>query len=256
MTTAINKATQVWNTINSNFAYLDEKIDDMGSGGLSYTATCPAITPVDGVATWSITHNLGTQDIMTALYSGGNKVEHNTLITSNNALTITFKASSSIAAGDYKIVVLASGASSDTSNLADKNLSNVTNTSNSCFDGQWVRSFLRIANSVEYPTSTKLTYDLSSYLPNDSFNYEIFLSATHYKQAVSGQARIEIETELITQSTILDSISGGSTRAMQSVACNILVGSGRTLSVCPLNWTVAGVFTINLLAYRRIGTNS
>ena len=58
-----------------------------------------------------VTHNLGTQAVVTALYSNGNKVEHNTLVTSNNAITVTFKASSAVTAGDYKIVVLASGGS-------------------------------------------------------------------------------------------------------------------------------------------------
>lgn len=91
----------------------NEIIDNLGSGGggASYSATCPAITPVDGVATWVVTHNLDTQAVVTALYSNGNKVEHNTLITSNNAITVTFKASSTVTAGSYKIVVLASGGS-------------------------------------------------------------------------------------------------------------------------------------------------
>lgn len=99
--------------------------NNSGGSGTSYTATCPAITPVDGVATWSVTHNLGSQAVVTALYSNNNKIEHNTLITSNNALTVTFKASSAVSAGDYKIVVLASGGSSgggvdaDLSNLSD-----------------------------------------------------------------------------------------------------------------------------------------
>lgn len=100
-----------------------------GGGGLSYSADCPAITPSSGVATWSVTHSLGTQAVITELYtSSGAKIEHNTLITSNNALTVSFKASSNIAVGDYKIVVLASGADANTSNLADKDLSNVTDT--------------------------------------------------------------------------------------------------------------------------------
>lgn len=95
-------------------------------GGTSYTASCPAITPVDGVATWTVTHNLGSQAVVTALYSNNNKIEHNTLITSNNALTVTFKASSTVSAGSYKIVVLASGGSSSGGSGADVDLSNIS----------------------------------------------------------------------------------------------------------------------------------
>lgn len=105
----------------------NEIIDNLGSSsGVSYTATCPAITPVDGVATWVVTHNLDTQAVVTALYSNGNKVEHNTLVTSNNAITVTFKASSAVTAGSYKIVVLASGGSGGGS-ADDTYTSNVKN---------------------------------------------------------------------------------------------------------------------------------
>ena len=99
----------------------NEIIDNLGSGGgASYSATCP------GVATWSVTHNLGTQAVVTALYSNGNKIEHNTLVTSNNAITVTFKASSAVTAGSYKIVVLASGGSGGGS-ADDTYTSNTTN---------------------------------------------------------------------------------------------------------------------------------
>jgi hypothetical protein len=80
------------------------QIDNL-KNGLSYTATCPAITPVDGVATWSVTHSLGTQDIQATLYSGGNEIVKNVSITSANAVSIQFKASSNVMAGSYKVVI-------------------------------------------------------------------------------------------------------------------------------------------------------
>jgi len=104
---------------------INEIIDNLGGGGgggsnLVYTTTCPALTSTDGVCTWTVTHNLGSQSIVTALYSGGNKIDHNSLITSNNAVTISFKASSNVSAGDFTIVVMAGGGSSvgDSSFLA------------------------------------------------------------------------------------------------------------------------------------------
>lgn len=74
-------------------------------GGVSYTASCPAITPVDGVATWAITHSLGTENIQATLYSGGNEIVKNVSITSANAVSIQFKASSIVTAGSYKVVI-------------------------------------------------------------------------------------------------------------------------------------------------------
>lgn len=88
----------------------------LGSGditiqsGVSYSATCPAITPTSGVASWNVTHNLGTENIIVSLYnSSGALQECNVTVTSANAITVNFKASSNVSAGDYKIVVLASG---------------------------------------------------------------------------------------------------------------------------------------------------
>lgn len=96
---------------------------------LAYTATCPAITISDGIATWTITHNLSTQNIVTSLYnSSGNEVEKDVLITSNNTISVAWKSSANVSAGDFKIVVLASGG---TVSGADTNLSNITNTGKS-----------------------------------------------------------------------------------------------------------------------------
>lgn len=110
---------------------INEIIDNLeqGSGGLSYTATCPAITISSGIASWSVTHNLGTTSVIAMLYnSSGAKQECNVVVNSTNAITVSFKASANVTAGSYTIVVLGSGASSDTSNLANKDFSNVTNT--------------------------------------------------------------------------------------------------------------------------------
>jgi len=108
---------------------INDIIDNLGSGGgLSYSASCPAITISSGVASWSVTHNLGSTDIVAILYnSSGAEIEKNITVNSANAITVTFKASSNITAGAYRIVVLASGASVETGNLANKDLSNITN---------------------------------------------------------------------------------------------------------------------------------
>ena len=61
-------------TAQAQIDKINEIIDNLSSGGASYTASCPAITPVDGVATWTVTHNLGSQAVVTALYSNNNKI--------------------------------------------------------------------------------------------------------------------------------------------------------------------------------------
>ena len=106
MTNNVNTYTQ---SINNNFAAIKAALNNLG-GRASYSATCPALTPTSGVATWSVNHNLGTANIVASLYnSSGALQECNITVTSANAITVNFKASSNVSAGDYKIVVLASG---------------------------------------------------------------------------------------------------------------------------------------------------
>ena len=82
-------------------------------GNAFYNAKCPAITPVSGIATWVVTHNLGTTDIISTLYSsGGAEIVKNTVVNSANQITVTFNATSNISAEDYTIVILANGGNS------------------------------------------------------------------------------------------------------------------------------------------------
>ena len=105
MTTAINKANTIFSTINDNFSYLDNKIDNIG-GGVSYSAVCPAITISNGVATWNITHNLNSSDVIAILYnSSGQELIKNVSVISDNSLIITFKSSSNVTAGSYKVTI-------------------------------------------------------------------------------------------------------------------------------------------------------
>lgn len=112
---AVNKITTPPNNqdiINK----INEIIDSISDSGLAYIGTCPALTPSSGICTWTVTHNLGTTDIVATLYtSGGLEIEKNITIISNNAITVTFFASSNVSAGDYKIVIFASGSSNSLS---------------------------------------------------------------------------------------------------------------------------------------------
>lgn len=78
-----------------------------------YNAECPAITPVQDIATWTVTHNLGSSNVICSLYdSNGAEILKNTTIDSANQVTITFNANVAVSAGDYKVVVLSDGGTS------------------------------------------------------------------------------------------------------------------------------------------------
>lgn len=89
----------------------------------SYTSTCPAITISDGLATWVVAHNLDTNNVIANLYdvSSGKEISKGVTIVDENTISVTFKSSSNISSGDYKIVVLAGGST----NILSRNIGEI-----------------------------------------------------------------------------------------------------------------------------------
>lgn len=85
----------------------------LGSGNISlndikgYQASCTALAQSAGICSWTVTHNLNSENVVTTLYNGNNKVSHNVNIVSQNVLTISFLSATNVSAGDYKIVIIA-----------------------------------------------------------------------------------------------------------------------------------------------------
>ena len=75
----------------------------------SYSEQNPALTPVEGVATWTVTHNLGTEDVSCTVYQGDSEVLADITVTSANVVTIKMNSSSNIVAETYSVLVLAKG---------------------------------------------------------------------------------------------------------------------------------------------------
>ena len=139
---------------------------------------------------------------------------------------------------------------------ADIDLSNI---SSSCkaIDGQWVSSLSTLASNVNIPTTTDIEDDVSSYLPNDNYNYEVLLYANAFSTSTSGsQGRIILQSDIITNSYFLCSFrSPAANWIITAGSTSIPVGTGRKIKVMALS-TNSGTFSMEAVAYRRIGTNS
>ena len=68
----------------------------------------PALTPVSGTATWTVTHNLGVTYPVVTMYevSTGEQVMADITYTSANALTVDIVAASTVTAGTYVISIV------------------------------------------------------------------------------------------------------------------------------------------------------
>jgi hypothetical protein len=76
-----------------------------------YAASNPSpITPVSLLATWTVTHSLGTSDVIVAVYevATNRSIEVDVTITSTNVVTLTWNTlnNNAISSGTYKVVVL------------------------------------------------------------------------------------------------------------------------------------------------------
>lgn len=92
----VNKTNEIIDVLNDNLEFY-------------YAGTNPALTPVEGVCTWTITHNLGTEDVNCAIYEGDDEVIANVEITSANVVTVTINSASNIAKDAYSIMITAGG---------------------------------------------------------------------------------------------------------------------------------------------------
>ncbi len=147
--------------------------------------------------------------------------------------------------------------SSALSGLADYNLSNLTATGKNVIDGQWVSSYNVLASNVSAPKKTNLEYDLSTILPNDSYNYEVMLTGRATTGSTSGNVcLISITTSIISSGAYLvgtQTKASGSVNAYGSNICPIGLDRKITISAVSSN---SGTFSLYASAYRRIGTNS
>lgn len=129
-------------------------------------------------------------------------------------------------------------------------------------DGQWVMNKFVLANGVACPTTTDLSYSLSSILPNDACNYEVLLYGSVTTGTTSGnKARLKIFTDLYNYNlvgsnpiTLCSCMTRTASSMETSGACSVVVGKGRNIDVSKYS-SNTGTFDLVVYGYRRIGTN-
>ncbi len=139
---------------------------------------------------------------------------------------------------------------------ANTSLSNLNIIGQAVIDGQWTAEAQTICTGRTSETSDK-TWDLSSYLPSDNYNYEVILVGAVTTGTTSGnQARILLKSSII-QTNVC--ICNAQTRTTSNIttygACIIPIGADHEITVS--GWgSNTGAYSLYLRGYRRIGTNS
>lgn len=97
------------NTQLATTAFVQNAVSKATAGALKkQTFKNTLLAPVDGVCTWTISHTLGTTDIICNIteVSSGNKVLMTEQATSETTFTIKFNAAASVSANTYKAVLI------------------------------------------------------------------------------------------------------------------------------------------------------
>lgn len=143
----------------------------------------------------------------------------------------------------------------DLSGKADSDGTNMT-PSVKKFDSEWVGETYDVASSVSLNNSTN-NYNLSSYLPDDDYCYEVIGSVYGNTGSTSGDY-----VDIRVSSSVIDSayrVASARTRSSSTVSWSgtfvMIVGPDRTISLGNSSSYNASVSSFKIFAYRRVGTN-
>lgn len=129
-------------------------------------------------------------------------------------------------------------------------------------DGQWTPLNNQLANNVTWNnTVSEATYDISSYLPNDNYNYEVIIAGQTTASATQQKfCTIQLKSDIHTSNLYLTSsrTTTTSTINVQNNATIIIpVGPGRYITqYASTSSNASGVYSLWIKGYRRIGTNA
>lgn len=87
--------------------YVDTEIADAFTA-FKYAANNAELTPSSGSVTWTVTHGLGSTDVLVQVkdVAGKNTVEVDVEITDSSTVTLSWVASATVAADSYRVVVI------------------------------------------------------------------------------------------------------------------------------------------------------
>lgn len=134
----------------------------------------------------------------------------------------------------------------DLSNLPT-NLTSIPPNSLTNFDGQWFNSFHTLSTSK---TKGTYTIDISNYLPNDNYIYDVQLVAYAYHSG-EGNKLQTVTSSIITESTAFNMVGSYADRSRSSII--LPVGTDRKITYDISAGLSGGA--LYMISYHRKGTN-
>lgn len=121
--------------------------------------------------------------------------------------------------------------------------------------GSWVNKYSLIVGDQEVPTSSNTTFNLSSYLPNDSNIYEILVIASYKTTATSGKVvYVDLRSSIITSNISIGRVRTYTNNAAYGSGCAIIpIGTDKRLyMVANTSNNAGGSYSLVIVGYKRI----
>ncbi len=144
----------------------------------------------------------------------------------------------------------------DINGKLDKDLSNIEVSNIRNFDGQWTYKYILINNSNV--SAGKYDVDLSSYLPDDQYKYEVIVNIYATQNTSTTNAFVILSSSIITEpgtSGTFSCLAVNSNSSVSGTQTIFPVGNNKILSYRLGGQNFDAMF-IRLYGYRRIGTNN
>ena len=144
------------------------------------------------------------------------------------------------------------------SNLAIMDVAKIeaTKADKTAVDGQWVGTNIQLASGVSMAGTSDLVYDLSSYIPNDGYNYEVMLQGKVTTGSTSGNyGALYLKSSVMSETiTVCIARTRSSSTMASGGTVNIPIGTDRLIYVTRES-SFSANFNLDLKCIRRLGTN-
>lgn len=126
-------------------------------------------------------------------------------------------------------------------------------------NGQWVGANHDIATGLSITTGTAKEYDLSEYLPDDNYSYEVMFTVTGRTGTTSGNTatiRVGLSSTASDNPVVFKQVTRASNYMVNGGNCRVVIGSNRKIYIGNTGGSTSTNINFVARAYRRVGTNS
>ena len=216
----VDKTNEIIDVLNDNL-------------NMYYSEENPALTSSGGVCTWTVTHNLGTENINYSVYEGSASIIADVSIVSENAIVVTLNSSSNITAGTFSIVIISNGAGSSQGSIVEID-SELSTTSTNPVQNRIITNYVQPSLSNFIPKGT-----IISVKTDGSGNFTKLSDAINYLSNKWSNGAVVIQLGTGTFNETEEITINGRESLEYNIPWIIVKGNGASNTIVQWNYTTS-----------------